>query len=457
MFKSIYIYKNLINIVYLKKNRNRYRFLKKELISLKENNKVANLIDKNYKNFVNYSFFNIENTRVEIPLVKDKKTKEVLIEAKLKNQDIDLNKFKYIPILNNVETDREIYNIYLIPYSIFKELNLEDKNLYIELFSLPIFSIFSISKKFFKEKNTLHIYSDKSQLIIVLNENENLKYFRTIEIPSHISYPSESYINFLYENINLTFNYIRQSISIKIDKIIISGLESQSEELANLIFNFAKLPLCSLTYQGFLENCSGEDFQQNIINIGNLFIDKSEHDIRPAKYIHDKNFYKISKVLIRILIFLIFILSIFPILKFKDIQKKQQEISTLEEKIKQSYIKGLMKVSGFSEKKSIYYTNYLKLINDAQTKNAIIALQKVFPILSLHKFNYIDSQVKDNSFEISIRDKIKFSNLLEINNFKKRFYEKLKAISKDYSITDNSKFDINKLEATIFLNVRGNL
>ncbi|HIE59555.1 MAG TPA: hypothetical protein EYH43_04945 [Persephonella sp.] len=458
MIKSIFVEKKQVTYANIKPTKE--GFLLKGYGSKELNDdfkNLDNLINEKDKNFISYSFINIENIKVEVPSVQDEKTKFFLIRNQVKNQGIEVNNFKLYYTFDRTEGENDIYTVYLLPYSVFEELNIsKEKKVLLDLFTFSVFSLSSLSGEFFKEKNILHIYSSERQIIITLSKNKHLFYFRIIDIPEYIS-TEEQFTNFLYESVNLTYIYIQQSINIEIETIIVSGEVPLNKEISELIYNFINIPIAVLIPCGFIENCDGQIFQKFIVNFGNLVVDKSLFDIRLEEYIYKKNFIKLSKILFFVSLFTFFISSFILASSYVSFVQKENEIEYLENLIKDK-IKEKLAQTRFSYGEYKYYIKYLNLIKKANEGNAFLLLNKILPLLKIYPFNNISSKVNNNRFTIKITDNIKFTSLIEFNNFKGKINKVIMKLSNpELRITNRSTFDADSLSVKLNIIVTGNI
>ena len=459
MIKSIFIDKKFILYVYLRRVKQKLYLEKYEIKEIESEEFLQQAISRNHKNFLAYTFQNIENVKVEIPSVKDEKTREFLIKSQLKSQNISVDKFKIYYTLESKEETKETYSVYLFPLSVFENLELdEEKKVSLEIFTFPIFSLSYIYKaiEIFNNKYVLHIHLTKYELILVLSTNGKLVYFRTVEIPDYIS-TEDQVINFVYENVNLTYIYIRQSVNDNVDIVTLSGDIAFYERLAEQVYSFMGSPIVSIIPYGFIENCDGITFQHFIINFGTLNVDRLVADLRPEKYIYKRNFVKLSRKLFYFSLSLFFVTLFFLAKEYKDLNEKQNEITLLKNEIREQLRNKLSK-SKFSYEEFEYFIKYLNLIKESQTKNAIVPLEKTIPLLKVLQVNNISSTIDDEKFIIKIIDNLMFSSLIEFNDFKNSFERAIEIVKKKGLIVrNNSQYNINTLNVEINLTIEGKL
>ena len=437
----------------LKKRKNTYIFEEELEIPLEE---IKNYLKK-FKSKISIDTIDYQIQKVSIPKIKDENTKELLIKNRLSQIIEDIEKFKILFFKINETESTEEYNVYLIPIYIVNELPFEEEDfLNIDILTLSIFSVAGLTNKFLKEKNIFAVVVDNYKIVISFIQNGVLEYSRTTPVPAYIS-TEEEFLNFYYENINLTYMYIYQNLRKDIDVILFLGNIYNNADLVEQVYGFARKPIAVIFPIDTIKNISVDKFHKYISHIGNLFLDLS-YDIRSNETIEKKYFQIYSKTLFFIFLLLFLIVSILDI---NQLLKNSEYKDKLVKKVilLNKQYQDLVKQSTFS-KDIEYYINYLDEITKLNDELLLKFLYDIRKIFSIHKFENITLEKKEDSLTIALNSQVYFPSLVEATLFKSKLEDSLKEIQqkfKDIKIRKTILLDINKFIVDIDINLEREL
>jgi hypothetical protein len=425
-----------------------------EFPQLKEtefNEKLEKLIEK-YKSILSINFENYINQEISIPLIKDRKTKEILIKNKLANNLEENQKYKFITIAERNLGKNIVYNIYAFPIdTLFKSIKIDKKTIEkLEKLFISQFSLFGVSNYLFPQEDVFHIYADNENLIITVSKGKNLRYIRTVDIPQNLD--KNQILNIHYENINLTYQYVKQNKVKKIDLVLLSGSLSKDKELIETIYSFINEPICVVFKDRLIKNCDVETFDKFFIPIGNLFV-PDNYNILPDDLIEKKVFNKFL-VYSNFALFLGIILSAYyEFLEFNNIQNK---LSVLDRK----YFLVKTEIQEFKQNYPIkiddldFYMRYLNLTFSLEKYNVFSLIGDIENVISGTKIQNLEVNKKENLVLLKIKTKKQFNNLEDFLKFKEKVNKSIKALSKYWEINNKTKFNYKDLEIVINLEMQ---
>ena len=436
--------------IILKKEKNYYTFDKEVEFSIEELKKYL----PKYKSKIAIDTIDYQLQKVSIPKIKDNKTKEILIKNKLSQILDDIEKFKLLFFKTTETENTEEYNVYLIPLYIVNELPLDEENfLNLDILTLSIFSISGITNKFLDEKNIFSVVVDDFKIVISFIQNGVLEYSRTTTIPAYIS-TEEEFLNFYYENINLTYVYILQNLRKEIDLILFSGKIYNNTNLVEQVYEFAKKPV-EVVYPIYtIKNLSIDKFYQHISHIGILFLDL-EYDIRPNELIERKTFRTFSKYLFLVFFVLSLFLLAFNVVKYVENSQYKEKIIRKVNNIHVKY-EGIKKQSSFT-KDIDYYIKYLNIISKLEENALLRFLHEIKDIFKIHKFENITLDKKGNKLIIALNSQVYFPSLIEATLFKSKLEDILEEIlqkNKDIKLNKAILLDVNKFTVNMGISIQ---
>ncbi len=450
-------YSRKIGVV-LKKKRNSLYFENEiDFSSLEENKQISNLekLIKKYSTILSVETENYINQEVSLPPVKDKKTREFILKNKLKDSLETGKNYKFILIPEKNIEKHIIYNVYAVPTNVLIEnvkinINLKKK---LEKFLLSPFSLLGISNFLFPEKVIFHVYADKKNLIITVSSGKNLKYTRTVYIPENLE--EEQILNILYENINLTYQYVIQNKSKKIDLILFSGFLSNNEKIADMSYSFLKLPIASIYKESLIKNCEKEKFDKYLIPIGNYFV-PDLYNLLPDEFIEEQNF---NKILISANFILIFIILYLIFENFSKYEEFKQNISLLDHNYTKlnKEIEKFRKEYNIPEEKLDYYFRYFNNLSQLEQANILKSFSDIKKLVFNTDIKNLNIEEKDNSIQINIVAVKKFKDLKQFVDFKGKIKKEIQNLSKNYILQDNTIYMFDQLKIILRLSLSKNI
>ncbi len=444
------ISENRIKGVFLERRRGKY-FLKRTVEGIPPTEISGEI-------YISYLYIDLIVETVEIPLTKDKNTREILLKRQLSEREGItasplLITYKEIGIVEN----RVTYKIYAIPSEIYeKNPNIPShikKNL--SIFTLPQFALAAISYQLFPDKTVFHIYADEYSLLMVVSKGENILYIRSLPLPSFIE-NQEVLKDFLKENVGMTCAFVIQRQGIKPDLLLLSGKaaeEDLAQELKESTHSAIAVPLVPDIFEGV----SATTFHLFLTSFGSVLV-KEDYDFSPSQEKEKRKinrFLKKGIIFVTLLLITVLIAVVYRVYTIKEKMKEMEElysvvISRTEKVVEDPFLEEPL----FS-----YYLNYVNLLSEIRTKNPLNFLTEVKDLLKHSQAKRYALLRKGNNFNLILQIEKRFSGLTEMALFRERIYVELKKLSKR-GIAYKIDREIKNLEENTLkmeISVEGNL
>ncbi len=408
---------------------------------------------KKYNSILSYEFNDYINQQVEIPQVKDNKTKQFLIKSKLSNVLEKGKEYKFIYFPEGKNENKIIYNVFAVPLDIlYKDIKIDfslKKSL--NKFLLSQFSLLGISYQLFGEKTVFHCYADEESIIITVNKGEELKYTRVVQIDKEIS--EEHRNNIYYENINLTYQYVMQNKTKQIDFVIFSGNLAENIDVIQSAYAFLNKPISTVFVPNLISNCDTQTFHKFVIPIGNLFVPE-KYNLLPDEFIQNQVF---NKILVyanfALFVLIIFILSI----DFSKYSEANQKLSWID----RDYRSLIREISAFRKEFGIpvehleYYSAYFNKLTDIKEKDILFNVFDFGYFLKSFKINKFDIDKTSGNIQIQISGLKKFNDLKSFVRFKENLKNRIQQLSEKYVLQDNTSYNFQQLTIHLNINLAG--
>jgi len=272
-------------------------------------------------------------------------------------------------------------------------------------------------------------------------------------IPAYIA-TEEEFLNFYYENINLTYMYVLQNLRQEIDLIVFLGNIYNNFDLAEQVYGFARKPISVLYPFNIIKNISIDTFYSHIIHIGTLFLDL-DYDIRDLQLIENKFFRNFSKNLFVIFSIFAFILIVFDIYKYQQNSIIKRNLIEKAHNLQIAY-QNLTRQSALAQDID-YYIRYLNTISNLEKSSVLEFLTQIKEIFKIHKFEKVVLDKENKNLTIALNSQVYFPSLINASLFKSKLEDTLKNISRKYEdikITKTILLDIDKFTVDINITIR---
>ncbi len=411
---------------------------KKDRFWIKET-KDNTLINRKKNIIYCYTDFDFDIQTVFLQPVKDKKTKELLIRRKLGITDKEV-------ILRFIEVPSVKQNEQILHYVYIAKLKTKINRKNIKNLTLSQIAIHNISSLIKEDIYIYHCFADDEKLILNISRGKILIYSRVIEIPDN---EKKDPINFFYENINLTYHYILQNKSPKIDLIILSGQMFSSLELSKLVYTFSNIPVATIFHKSIVENINEESFHKILIPMGAV-LTEDIYNFLPDKEKEEKTFNTVLSYINILLISILLISGYFLFLKISDIDQKISSLQNLNNRFIKEQNQILKKVNINIDSLS-YYENYIKTFLDAHKFHPyfwINQLEDLFKYIKINNIN-IKKDMQNFYLVITLNTKKQFQNFSQMEIFRHQLEKILQKLSDQYEIENRTQYDFPLLQANV--------
>ncbi len=383
--------------------------------------------------YVTVVYPDISEEVVKIPPVKDPETKEILIKKKVAEVigTSGENLIIYFEVPEESSPTERAFKVYAIPQNIFSEDNYIDENIRTKLhfFTVSSFSLAGISKLLFPEDIVFHAFGDEENLVITVNHGDDIIYMRIIQIPAYAKESEESYEDFAYENINMTYIYVAQRKNIKVDRFLISGKLKDSERLVQNLINLIPSGVSSPIPPENIRNIDALKFHELLPAFGTFFIPET-YDFSPleAKKVRKLN-NLIRKAIPALMVIFLISFTLFT-LELKRVFEDLEMLRILSMRVDREYKKVMEREiirTGLYE----YYIQYLLNLYESRERNPFIILSDIKELLKLlnSEEEYV-FQVKKNVIQLRIKGKRQFGRAIAMTEFKNKLNSALQIIKR---------------------------
>lgn len=229
--------------------------------------------------FITGEYLDLVSATVELPPVKD----EVSVNLVIKNKLIDSLRpdQEYSFIRREIQTEGQrvnlmskTYNVYGVPNEFVTSIVPPKVMHNVLLLTLDQFALINISKRVSPNELVCHVFADTERVIVSFSMGDQLVYSRVTVIPENISQGGN--INeFIYDTINLTYVYARQSKQLAVSVFIMSGLLFNQQEIISKVRSLTGLSITTLSAKPFIKNCTDEVFNTYLLPIAAAMSDSS--------------------------------------------------------------------------------------------------------------------------------------------------------------------------------------
>jgi len=401
---------------------------------------------KSNNNYISIFYPDIVYTTVNAPLVEDAETLEFLIKTKISGFIEEGKEYilLYFP-KEKISENEALYDVYALPedtfYHTIKELNISPDS--VSLFSVDVFSLIPISTKI--DPNVVfHFYSDEEKILISVSSDGTPLYVRSMVLPENME-PQE-FVNFCYENFNLTYLYVYQNKKIDISTVVVSGKGSQYEQLLKLIQNQTSKEPVIPQANDYITGISQEDFMEYLIPVGTALLEE-RHDISPLEIKKVRAISKITRVLSGIFLAVALVATLGTIFSVFTLQEKRKKVEELKRMI---YNSEDLSKNLFSSKEIQYFTELFRLKEISNKTNPLYLFKDLFTILELVDENRIAIANQQNKQVIEINGENQFDTLRQMVFFENQIKSVLGNI-KNYKITKNIVIDEKNFVVRVYI------
>lgn len=427
--------------------------LTKNKVTYKSETHVNNIesLKKNIKNKENINFLLFEtqfikNTFFLSKEISQRSSINSMLYSKLQKLYPNINdiRFKYTIIEDNKNKDTIKYAVNGIyqnseNYNIFNKLHTFSN---CNIISLENYALYSLVKKILKNDTFISIWYDESRMITIAGNKDELYYSRCESLDLSTANISTEIVK------NILF--VKQKVrELNFNVLTINSTNMEDETIFQRVYNQVNIPISSLiANKSMFINFTSQSFNNNLIEIGSLFIDysldfTSKHIKSYIQYDKILNFY----IPILSIIFLYFANNAYTeFSRYEEAKNQNEEIvskmTSLYPSLRKEYdnsdsLYSILDVLKNNDNRNI--TNQIKTIKDnIQRVNS----SNIGVNLDLSMDNYLWKVGETTSLEF-IHQKV-FINLVDLSKFKndvlklEKNYPNLLKIESTYKFNDLS-------------------
>ncbi|MDR0454387.1 MAG: hypothetical protein LBH05_06220 [Deferribacteraceae bacterium] len=342
---------------------------------------------KNGRTMLTCEYTDMIAYEAELPSVLNKKTTDLLIKNKIQNMlnpDTDYT-FVLHNLVNTVNpatsyrTDStsyyKRYAIYGVPSDYLNAYIGDRTRSKLSIATIDCFALAALSKQIDPEGFVCHAYADITHIILSFSVGDNLIYSRVADI--YIKHTDlEDIDNSIFEIINLTMLYVKQTKQRPVNTVIFSGTLKGRISLEERVKNFCGQSVRHLNAQDYIKNCSDNIFQEYLLAIGCVLV-KNNANFLPAEDM-ERNTYKAALVKINIILSLFLAVAIiFGAVKYAGYTKKREQLTVAAETLS-GRLTALDEAVPDSDVLS-YISSYINILaeNEDTPVNLLVPLQEL--------------------------------------------------------------------------------
>lgn len=381
---------------------------------------------------------------VDIPPVRNSKSRVFLLKNKMKDllkKELEYS-FAYFENPGKAEPPNINYTVYAAPIYVLKdEIKINPKNFTsVKSFTFDFFAVAGVSSAVDAKSTVFHIYADKNRIIMVLSTGNKIEYYRANNIPSQITTPEEI-SGFYYENINLTYLYVRQNFSKLSMKLILSGKLFGDAALKDSLAAFIDQPIIPLTAKGIVAGASDKLFNEFLIPIGHVLL-RGQFDFSSDKQLGDRLFSTIVAVANVVMIIGIALCAAYSVQKYDEYKSTQE---ALDRSARNFLTKQKQLLSKLGDVDMLRYeATYLTLLAD-RVNTPLLLLSPSQDIMNFYQFQKVVFAGKGEASRVTFEGEQKGANFASIEEFKNQVQSLINTVASNH-VTANEDGSIHSLK-----------
>lgn len=405
--------------------------------------------------YLSYSYPDLVFETVRIPPVSDEETVEILVKKRL-SDTLGLGG-SYLTVFEEVPEEstpnEKVLRVFAIPEEVYRKESVLPRGLEenLMIFTTVHFSLHGISKAVAGDMTVLHAFADDESLVMTVSRGDEVLYTRSLKIPPYTKTDDRAFLDFVLENLNMTYMFVARRSNIPVDLILLSGKLYDREALVAELMPSVSCGISTPSIPERFRNVGPMVFLELIPCFGNLLLD-DRHDFSP-KEVKERRALRLhlSKLLPVLTLLLIVSLTLSG-LRLYRVEEKSREVGRLERVL-------FMNLSEISRDPLLrsgdlsYYVDYLNLLSRSGKENPLRILPEVEEFLkNFRGVEYVISYSKGKAV-LSMSLEEGFNSLAELSLYREKLLRELGELKKngfDYRIESERK-DLNK--KTLFMKI----
>lgn len=390
------------------------------------------------------SYDSIITESVDIPPVSSSKSRVFLLKNKMKDhlkKELEYS-FAYFENHGKAEPPNINYTVYAAPvYFLKDEINISPRFFNsVKSFTFDFFAVAGVSVAVDPKTPIFHVYADKDRIIMVLSTGKKVEYYRANNVPPQVTTPEEL-AGFYYENINLTYLYVRQNFSNISMKVILSGKLFGDTALKDSISTFIDQPILSLTANKIVAGASDKLFNEFLIPIGHVLL-RGSLDFSSDRQVGDRLFSNIVAVVNVVLLFGILLSGAYTYQNYSVYKSTQ---SDLDSSSRSFLTKQKQLISKLGDTDMLrYQATYLALLAD-RVNTPLLLLSPSQDIMDFYKFQKIVFAGRGESSTVTFEGEQKGANFASVEEFKNQVQNIINTVANNH-VTANEEGSTHSLK-----------
>lgn len=374
---------------------------------------------------------------VDIPPVNNQKSKIFLLKNKMKDhlkKELEYS-FAYFENIGKAEPPNINYTVYAAPIYVLKdEVKIPQKNISsVQSFTFDFFAIMGVSNAVDPTGSIFHIYADKDRIIIVLSTGTKVEYYRANNVPPQVSTP-EGLTSFYYENINLTYLYVRQNFSNLKMKIILSGKLNTDASLLGSLKTFIDIPIINISAKNLVSGASDKVFNEFLVPIGHSLL-RGKLDFSSDQHRGERLFLKVVSAMNALMLLAISVCGAYSYQLYGVYTENQRKLELSSKRFLGQEVALISKIGDVNLLKS--RATYLKLIEE-QNSTPLLLLAPSQEIMNFYLFSKIEFTGLGDSASVVFYGEKKQDNYSSLEEFRNQIQEEIYRVADKHVRTDDT-------------------
>ena len=419
---SVYCTDTTAKVIFVKKSRRGFTF--KDNLTLQPGEYRSSEV------YLSYSYPDLVFETVRIPPVSDEETVEILVKKRL--SDTAGLKGNYLVVFQEMPeestSNEKTLRVFAIPEEIYKNENVLPKDIEenLMIFTTPHFSIHGVSKAVAGDMTVLHAFADDESLVMTVSSGDEVLYTRSLRIPPYTKTDEQAYMDFVHENLNMTYMFVARRSNIPIDFILLSGKLYDKDALVEELIPSVSCGITTPVIPKEFKNVGPIVFLEFLPCFGNLLLN-SRYDFSPRDVKEKRALRIYLSKLLPVLLLLTAVALSFLGFEIYRLEEKSKEISFLRSRIS-AKLSSLSKDPLIKEGEMGYYAGYLNLIWRSRKENPLRILPELESFLKDFKAEEYILSYNNGKAILSLSLERNFTSLAELSVYRQTLINRLEEL-----------------------------
>lgn len=406
---------------------------------------IGKLAEKNDLK-ITCTYDGIINESVDIPPVNNNKSRIFLLKNKMKEhlkKELEYS-FAYFENPGKAEPPNINYTVYAAPVYVLKdEVKIPLKySSAVQSFTFDFFAVTGVSNAVDPVNTIFHVYADKDRIIMVLSTGTKVEYYRANNVPPSVT-TLEGITSFYYENINLTYLYVRQNFSGVKMKVILSGKLHGDAALHESLNTFIDQPIINVAAKNIVAGANDKLFNEFMLPIGHVLL-RGKLDFSSDAQMGERLFLKVVSVLNILLILGLAGTSFYTFQRYGAYKNTQSQLARSSQRFLEQELDLVSKIGNTNLLSN--RATYLKLLEN-QKNTPIMLMAPSQEIMHFYLFEKVEFSGIGADAKVIFTGERKQDNYTDLEVFKAQIQNEVNQAAAKYVKvdTEDSKFSLQEL------------